>query len=271
MLLVVSGLLLSSAQAFPPAPDGLIFGMVKDQYGTPLMNTADTVILQTPGGIQVAASIQPNLAIGVNYAVYVPMDAGVIPTPYVANALVAGTQYKLLASVGNTTNLPIEMAGAYLSLGKPSAQIRQDLTLGTDANGDGIPDEWERMFLSEIGTNLALSALNPNGIYTRDGRTLEQEYLLGNFPFDPTNGFSVNIISQNSGSALLAFSTMTGRTYKAYGSADLQNWTPVSFIIPASGSTVMSSYYASGIQPVQIQTVQPTNGPVLQFFRLQLQ
>jgi hypothetical protein len=257
--------------AFPPAPDGLVYGMVKDQYGTPLMNPADTVILQTPAGIQVSAAVQPNLAIGVNYAVYVPMDAGVIPTPYVANALVASTQYKLLVSVGTTTNLPIEMTVSYLTLGKPAAEVRQDLTLGADANGDGIPDAWESTFLSEIGTNLALSAINPNGVYTGDGRTLKQEYLLGNYPYNPTDDFSVKIINQNAGSVVLAFTTMTGRTYTAYGSADLQNWTPVAFTMPAAGPAVMNSYYASSIQPVQIQTVQPTNGPSMQFFRLQLQ
>jgi hypothetical protein len=271
MVLTALALGLSAARAFPPAPDGLIYGMVKDQFGTPLMNPADTVVLQTPGGVQVATSIQPNLAIGVNYALDVPMDAGTIPNPYTANALTVSAQYKLYVSVGASTNTPIEMTGAYSLAGNPAFQVRQDLTLGTDTNGSGIPDQWIEVFLSEIGTNLPLASVNPNGVYTKSGRTLKQEYLLGNFPYNPADDFSVSIVNQSAGSAVLAFTTMTGRTYTAYGSADLQNWTPLSFTVPAAGAAVQSSYFASSIQPMQIQTVQPTNAPVMQFFRLQLQ
>lgn len=264
-------LCLPAVQAFPPAPDGMIYGMVKDQYGTPLMNIGDQVILQTPGGVQVTTFIQPGLAIGVNYFVNVPMDAGTIPTPYTATALPAAAQYKLYVAVGNSTNVPIEMTGAYSLLGAPAQKTLQNLTLGTDANGDGIPDAWEAVFLSEIGTNLALANINPNADYTGNGRTLKQEYLLGNYPYNPTNNFTVQIVSQSAGSAVLAFTTMTGRSYTAYGSPDLQNWTQVPFIVPSAGPAVQTSYFASIIQPLEIQTVAPTNGAPLQFFRLQLQ
>ena len=271
MALLAGWLALPAAWAFPPAPDGIIYGMVKDQYGTPLMNTADTVILQTPSGVQVAAPIQPGLAIGVNYILHVPMDAGSIPGPYVANALTTATPYQMYVSVGTTTNLPIEMVGVSPLLGNPAQLTRQNLTLGSDANGDGIPDAWEALFLQEVGANVALGSINTNADYAHDGRTLWQEYLLGNYPYNRGNNFSVNIVSQNAGSAVLAFTTMTGRTYTAYGSPDLKNWTALSFTVPAAGSAVTTSYYAASIQPVQIQTVQPTSGPPMQFFRLQLQ
>lgn len=260
-----------TARAYPPAPYALIYGLVKDQYGTPLMVSGDNIILQTPGGVQVVVNIQPGLAIGVNYALAVPMDAGVTPDPYVPNALKVGAQYKLYVSVGTTTNLPIEMLGANSVLGNPAQQTRQDLTLGTDANGDGIPDAWEQAFLSEIGTNLSLAGIDPNADYTHDGRSLRQEYLLGNYPFNPTNVFSVKLVSQKAGSAVLAFTTMLGRTYTAYGSSDLKNWTALSFTIPAQGTSAQTWYYSPDIRPLQIQTVQPTNAPQMQFFRLVLQ
>ena len=259
------------ARAFPPAPDGVIYGVVKDQYGTPLTVSGDQVVLQTPGGVQIAGAIQPGLAIGVNYILNVPMDAATIGGPYKSTALVAGTQYKLYVVVGMSTNLPMEMTGAYSVLGIPAALARQDLTIGADANGDGIPDSWETVFLSEVGANLTLAQINPNADYAHDGRTLKQEYLLGNYPYNPGDNFNVQIVGQNAGSATLAFTTMTGRSYTAYGSSDLQNWTPLSFTIPSRGPSAITSYYTSEIQPVQIQTIQPTNAPVMQFFRLQLQ
>ena len=269
--MVVMALLLAvrPAAAFPPVPNGVIYGLVKDQLGTPLLNAADTVVLQTPAGVQVSAAIQPNLALGVNYALQVPMDAGNFAPPYLANALTTGATYKLYVVVNGGTNLPIEMTGAYATLGLSGTQTRHDLTLGTDANGDGIPDAWESAFLQSSGLTNTLASLTAGQIF--DGRTLKQQYLLGNYPFNPGTNFNVQLVSQSGGVATLAFTTMTGRTYTAYGSTDLQNWTTLNFSIPASGSATMHYYYSPNIASLQIQTVQPANAPVMQFFRLELQ
>jgi hypothetical protein len=266
---LLAGLLALSAQAFPPAPDGIIYGMVKDQYGTPLMNTADKVILQTPSGVLVTTPILPNLAVGVNYALHVSMDAGTFGRAYASNALIAATPFKLYVAVGGVTNLPIEMFAASPTLGKPAELTLQNLTLGTDSNGDGIPDAWEALFFQGIGTNV--SNIDPNADYAHDGRTLAQEYLLGNYPYNPEDHFSVKLVSQNAGSAVLALTTMTGRTYTAYGSTDLQNWTSLSFTVPSVSTTPSASFYASTIQSLQIQTIQPAGSPQMQFFRVKLQ
>lgn len=270
-LLLVAGCIFPwLAQAFPPAPNALIYGMVKDQYGTPLTAGAH-VLLQAPGGVQVVGAVQPGLAVGVNYSVSVAMDAGTAGALYSANVVVPGTAYRLSVVTGTTTNLPLEMAATRPQMGLPASLSRQDLTLGVDANGDGIPDAWEEVFLSELGVSLALAQIDPNADYGRDGRTLRQEYLLGNYPFNPGDHFQVQLVSQNAGSAVLAFTTMTGRAYSAVGSSDLQTWTPLAFTIPATGPAVLSYYTATTIQPLQIQTVPPTNGPTPLFFRLQLQ
>jgi hypothetical protein len=271
IVLLSVGVHLPPANAFPPAPDLLIYGMAKDQYGTPLLNPADMVVLQTPSGVKVSANIQPGLAVGINYSLSVPMDAGVTSDPYLPNALMAAAQYTLYVVVGNSTNLPIEMVQANSVLPGPGQQIRQDLTLGADSNGDGIPDAWELVFLQEIGATNTLASLTANTML--GGLTVRQQYLLGNYPFNPTNVFSVQLLSQSNGSAVLGFTTMLGRTYSAYGSTDLRNWTLISFTIPARSATATAQtfYYAPNIQPLQIQTVQPTNTPTMQFFRLQLQ
>lgn len=268
LLVLVLGL--SPALAFPPAPDGLVYGLLKDQYGTPVLATNCQVILQTSTGVQEVGYIQPALAVGLNFSVKVPMDAGTLPNRATSQALTMGVSFKLYVVSGGITNLPIEMTGTWLQTGTPSFQLRQDLTLGTDANGSGIPDQWIQYFLAQIGTNISLANVNPNGVYTADGRTLKQQYLLGNYPYDPTNTFSVTLVSQNAGSALLAFTAIQGRSYSVSGSTDLQNWMPLSFTVPASGAAVMTAYSAATTTPVQFQTVQPTNAATMQFFRLQL-
>lgn len=271
ILLLVFLLAVPAVQAFPPAPNSLICGMVKDQLGTPLQNTGDTVILQTPSGAKAVGFVQPNLAVGINYAITVPMDTGLSSKPYVTNALTASAPYLLYVVTGTTTNLPIEMTYSNKLMGKPAQIIFQDLTLGTDTNGDGIPDEWEKVFLSQIGTNLSLASLNPNRVYAKDGRTLHQEFLLGNYPFNPSDHFSIRLVSRGHNTSTLAFTTMTGRTYTALGSADLQNWTPLTFKIPANGNASQSSFYAPTIQDLTIATDPPTNGPEMRFFRVSLQ
>jgi hypothetical protein len=270
MALLAVFFLVPAAEAYPPAPEVLIYGIVKDQYGNPIANTSATVILQTPGGAQVVTSIQPNLAVGINYALWVPMDSGINPAPYVTNALTNGALYTLYVYNNGTTNLPIEMAGGPVPMVPPSQRILQNLTLGTSVLGDGIPDGWATAFLQSLGLNIALTNINPNAIYTSDGRTLYQEYLLGNYPYN-SNAFSVTIIKQNAGSALLAFTTTAARTYSVLGSPDLKTWTPLGFAVPSQSAQVVNSYFSPVIQPLQIQTVQPTNAPKAQFFKLVLQ
>jgi len=266
-------LYLPAAQAFPPGPDGLIYGMARDQYGTPLMNAADKVVLITSSGVRVSATITPGLAAGINYALQVPMDMGNTPDPYVTNALIAATPYKLYIAVGSTTNLPIEMVSFTPSLGLPAQQTRQDLTLGVDSNGNGIPDAWEKMFFASLGTNVSLTNVNVNADYAHHGRTLKQEYLLGNYPMDPDDTFNVKMVSLNGGSALLQFVAVLGRSYTIGGSDNLTTWTNLYFTIPSEGTNppALPSYYATDVRTMQVQVIQPSSGPQMKFFRLQLQ
>ena len=105
------------------------------------------------------------------------------------------------------------MTGNFSLLGQPGQRTRLDLTLGVDANGDGIPDAWEHAFLAAIGSDLPLSNLNANLVLTSDGLTLWQEFLAGTYPFDPSQPFLVKIVGLTAGAPLLEFTAMTGRSY----------------------------------------------------------
>jgi hypothetical protein len=270
---LIAALLPTAALAFPPAPYHLIYGLARDQYGTPLSGSGSQVVLETPAGLQLVATISPGLAPGINYQLKVPMDAGVTPDLYQASALPPSAPFTLMVVMNQTTNLPIQMVGDLSHLGLPGQRTRLDLTLGVDANGDGLPDAWELAFLAAIGSKLPLSDLNAGMILTPDGLTLLQQFLLGNYPFDPTNSFTVTLVGIQDGGPLLEFTTMTGRSYTVLGSPDLQQWTPLSFLVPANGpgSSPYSFLYAPNISTVQIQALQPASGPVMNFFRIMLQ
>ena len=261
------------ARAFPPAPHHLLFGTVRNEYGTPIITDQVQILLQTPNGSQLLTTVVPGLGFDMNYVMEVPMDAGLSTNLYEPEAMIAGMTYTMYVVVGTTTNLPIEMAGAMYTIGQPGQQTRVDLTLGVDSNGDGIPDAWELAFLASIGSNLNLTNLNPSLRLTADGLTLWEEYLAGTYPFDPQQPFVLSLVALNSGAPLLQFTGMTGRYYTLLGSPDLQAWTSLSFYVPAEGTNAAphTYYYAPQIQTIQIQAVQPTAGPSMQFFRMVLQ
>ena len=145
--------------------------------------------------------------------------------------------------------------------------------VSTDANGNGIPDAWELAFVAALGLNIPLSNINPNTDYAHDGRSLMQEYLLGNYPPHPTNTFNVQLVSLQAGSVVLGFNTQSGHAYTVLGSTDLKNWTTLNFTIPAQGTNapVQSSYASSDVRTLQIQSVPSSNAHTVQFFKVQYQ
>ncbi len=259
--------------AYPPAPDHVLYGLVRDDFGTPLLNSQAQVVLETPGGVQVAANLRPGLAPGVNYQLHVPMDSGTTLDLYEPTALIPTAAFKLYVVVGQVTNLPIQMSGNFSSLGQPGKQTRIDLTIGVDSNGDGIPDAWEIAYLAAIGSKLSLANVNANSIVGPDGLTLLQEYVAGYYPFDPADSFVLKLIDINGGSPVLQFTAITGRSYSVMGSNDLVTWLPLPFLIPAEGNTgpTHSVFVAPSVQTIQVQALQPAGGPQIRFFRLMLQ
>jgi hypothetical protein len=262
-----------SALAFPPAPYHVIYGLVRDQYGTPIQNTQVKVLLTTPTGTTHTTTIDPGLAVGVNYELRVPMDSVVATDLYQTDALVTGNDYTLRVIVGNVTNVPIEVSTNYFQLGQPAQLTEINLTLGVDSNHDGIPDAWELAFLASIGSNLALSNLNAGLVLTGDGRTLWQQYLLATTLSNTDNPFAVRMVSQNGGQPVLEFPTTTGRSYTVLGSTNLQSWSPLQFqlVSEGPGGAVRTNYTDSVPELLQIQVVQPGLTNRSQFFRIQLQ
>lgn len=261
----------------PPAPYNLLYGVVRDKYGTPLTSASGRIVLETPGGAVVSTAVMPGYAPGVNYQLKVPMDSGDTPDLYRWNALTASAPYKLYVVLNGVTNLPIEMTVNYATLGQPGKSARIDLTLGVDSNGDGIPDAWENAFLASLaamGINPPLlSQLNPNGIYTADGLTLRQQYLFGTYPFNPSQPCLATFAGFKGGSPELLFPTITGRYYSVLASADAEHWNTVSFYLPTDSQSgpARTYYYAPGVATAEVYVVPPGNGVKTQFYRILVQ
>jgi hypothetical protein len=242
------------APAFPPAPHHLFEGMVRDEIGNPIVVTNAVVIFETLAGSQVKTVAVPNLAPGLNYRLAVPMDAGLTADNYQPTAARPTLAFRFKVIIGSTTYLPMELKGSYAGLGKPSETTRLDLTLGVDADGDGLPDAWERMLMDILGLN-SLGDINPNSDDDKDGLSNLQEYLAGTYAFDPEDGFRLNVVGTGAKGPLMEFLGIRGRTYTLLESTNLQTWMPASFRFPAEGVNAAwrYSYPASDVRQMRIE------------------
>ena len=266
LFLILNSSFLIPVSAYPPAPFHLFYGMVRDEYGTPLITPGAEVILETASGVQVRTTINPGIETAANYRLEVPMDAGLLAAPYQPTALRPFAPFRIKVRIAGVVYLPIEMVGDFSQLGQPGQRTRLNLTLGEDSNGDGLPDAWQRLI------NADLAKVKP-GDSAGNGLTYLQQYYAGTYAVDPTNGFALNILGFTNGAPLLEFLAVTGRTYSLLGSSDLKTWTPLTFKVPTDGTnvSVRQSYQTDAIKKVQLQVNTQGAEVAATYFRLMLQ
>jgi hypothetical protein len=252
--------------AYPPAPFHLFYGMLRDEYGTPIHLPEAEVFLETASGVKIKTTVNPGIEKAANYWLEVPMDAGLIAAAYKPTALRPTVPFRIKVRIGGVTYLPIEMAGDFASLGEPGKRTRLNLTLGEDKDGDGLPDAWERLVNPDVSKVLP-------GAEAGNGLNYLETYYAGTYAVDPANGFFLQIIGSNNGAPLLEFLAVTGRTYTLQGSRDLKTWETVLFRIPSEGSNapIRESFLAGSIKPVRIEVANQGANPPSAYFRLMLQ
>ena len=263
-LLLLGALLIARpGAAFPPTAYHLLYGMVSDEYGIPLLTRQAKVVFEASSGARVSISIDPGIETAANYRLEVPMDANLLGAPYLPSAMRPLAPFRLKVELGGVTYLPLQMTGDAAHLGQPGQRTRMDLTLGEDLNGDGLPDAWQRRI------NADLSRVAPGGD-AGNGLTYLQAYQIGLYAVSPTNGFRLEILSPTNGLPRLEFMGVAGRRYLIETSADLKQWTPVSFRVPAEGDgrLLHESFMPPAIGPVRVEVGERATPSGPQYFRL---
>lgn len=265
---LLAALACTLSNAFPPAPSHTLYGIVRDEIGNPLDADSAEVILESATGTTVKTYIFPGLAPDANYRLFVQIDAAVTADIYKPTALRKSTPYKLRVRIGNSVYLPIEMQGDFSTLGEPAQSTRLDLTLGEDANGNGIPDAWERAMLTGKDGNI-----DPDGDLDGDGLSNLAEYLAGTHAFDRSDGFSLTVLEVTGKESTLEFMTIRGRTYTLFGSSNLNDWGQVQFRVSTGSvaSPELRSYSASATKPVRITVPAMAEHPEIRFFKLRVE
>ncbi len=255
------------AQAFPPAPHHQFYGLVRDEFGTPISDPAAEVLLVTASGVTFKTRVVPGLEPGVNYRLAVPMDAGIASDLYKPTALRPSVPFRVQVVIGGVTSLPIEMSGDMAQMGQPGKRTLLNLTLGEDLNGDGLPDAWQRR------VNQDLAQVTPGGDADGDGMSNLSEYLAGTYAFDPKDGFSLVIKGMRDGRPVMRFTAIRGRTYTLVGSIDLNTWVPLGFRIPAEDGAGVSRavYQAADSRTLEIEVGFDTDLPAMALFKLMVE
>lgn len=253
------------ASAFPPAPHHVLYGRVRNQWGDPIDVSGATVFLQVSGRQGVRSTIELMKDPGINYQLKVPMDSLTRADVYQPTALGRNQSFQLKVQIGPVTYLPIEMIVTAPTIGQPAQSTRLDLTLGVDSDNDGLPDAWEQAIIAMFGGTLA--DITPNGDNDGDGISNLNEYLAGTLPFDPSDGFRLNLVREDQG-AWLEFLAVRGRNYTIEASSNLQQWTPVEFrVVGTLVGPLQSTYSAQDYRQLQVFVPPLAGGPTNRYFR----
>ena len=262
--------LCGTAMAFPPAPHYTLFGIVRDQVGQTVTAEGAEVVLRR-GGAEIGRTPISSAMVDQNYELNVKIDQNRSGTTfYNEKAVAAGGLFSLQVSMNGATYYPIEVAGN-LTAGKGGERVRLDLTLGSDRDGDGLPDVWEEWQLYQAGQypdengNWAISLIDRDGDFDGDGQSNLLEYRAGTFAGDATEIFELQITDVGEGSARFEFYAITGKVYTIESSSDLKTWTRIPFAVgaPGAGATV---YQATGVGIVPAFAIPVSTGK--EFYRL---
>jgi hypothetical protein len=273
MLLGLSGPAGPRLCAYPPAPHHIVEGVVRDAYGHPLNLPSARILLETVSGKTVTGRVTPEMGRGLNYALTIPMDAGVTAEEYRPTALQPWVPFRLKVQIGNLTYLPIEMTANYATLGLPAQRTRLDLTLGEDSDGDGLPDAWELALAQQLGGRLTLAQVRPEDDLDGDGLTNLQEYLAGTYAYDRAHSILLNLVALQPGRATLEFTVARGRTYTVLAGSDLTEWSPVPFQIAGVSDGPVREYRAQDVRLLRVEVAVPDEEPAAsrRFFKLRIQ
>jgi hypothetical protein len=256
--LLACALVAPPARAFPPAPAYTIYGLVRDQVGATLAVDGAEIILLKDNAEIGRAPIFKDLQLDSNYELTIRIDQQNAGTrTYSTKAVAPQGIYSLKVTMNGQTFLPIE-ANNTLRAGNGGERVRLDLSLGLDANNDGLPDAWQEWVLYQSGRRPGqpgwdINLVTKDGDFSGDGLSNWVKYIAGTYNGDLTQRFELRITSKTSTAVGFQFYAITGKVYGIEQSADLQTWTTAPFALTAGGTTVnLHKATAVGVLPVSV-------------------
>jgi hypothetical protein len=250
--------LLTPLQAFPPAPGVVVHGTVRDASGWPVDELGATVVFRSGDRVLGRVSINSDLSFDENYRALLPVDMKTSSGPYKPGVVEPNLPFTVQVEVGGQAFLPIEAAFGIGAPAEPGSVIRMDLTLGTDSDGDGLPDEWEFWQLQGAGIipgspGYDLDQFSRDGDFDRDGLGDYDEYLAGTYAYLGSDHLQLHVVRrEDDGWLELEFLAIIDKAYRFEASPDLESWAPVAAGLDGSRFDLRTAFRASNTRLVRV-------------------
>ena len=218
-----------------PQSPVVTYGLVRDEYGVPLKSASEAEVrlvraAAAGGTVYSRSAVTDQMLPGVNYRLSLEIDS---EGPSRSYAVLSGTEMKILCAVGGEEAM-LAPASVFMTPKAGMAQ-RRDYTIGSDADGDGLPDAWEEWVLRCVGKSYdaaAIAAFDPKADADGDGMDNRAEFLAGTDPFLETEMFAITAFEPVAGANLvkIRFTTRSNRKYHIVFSETLGEnavWAPV--------------------------------------------
>lgn len=247
--------LFAATPAVPKAPV-ITYGLIRDEYGSPLtaaaLATARLVKdAEQEGRLYALSPIAPGAYPGMNYRLSLEIDS---KGPTRREAVVKGTAMRVQVMIGGEQQ-QLTPSPVFTTPAAGTAQ-RLDFSIAEDEDGDGLPDAWEYWMMElnpkygEDGQPESLEDFDPNADYDGDGMSNLHEFYAGTDPFIATDLLKVTDFVKGSDGKLSAvsFTSTRGHRYQVLMTESLENpnWTPVAMAETPAGNLVYGAKDGTG-------------------------
>jgi hypothetical protein len=243
----------------------IVYGVIRDSFGLRL--PPDSAMIGAFLGTNETArtTVRPQPA-GANYRFDVNVSD---PLTATAKEITPGAAVSIRVRMGNILQ-PTIGTNTFVAQGNgPSVNL--NLVLGVDSDGDGLPDDWERLMIANSGGQVSnLTEIGPGRDLDGDGVPDDQEFWNGTFAFLPDDLLRMDSLTRHANGRLsFRFLPIQGATYSVEfsSSLDTPSWTLCHISLTETGP-LSAGTVTGGTQWITL-FVEPS--PPTRFWRLRRQ